>query len=256
MAGKANAWMPLYIGDYLADTMHLNGAQHGGYLLLLMHQWRTGPLPKDEAQLAAIARADPAAWRKSVWPVLRGFFQDLPEGYSQKRLAAEAGRVAGIKEKRAEAGGKGAETRWRKDGKCHPVAIDRPSPGRSQKPRQKMAIPQSQSETAPQSAQVPARGGMLDFGQHVTPDPKTGKPMVNGWELDTVGETILEAAGIDRSRWRGDFRPVIGWLRDDLDPGRIVALIRKRAASPSYSPPSSLQYFDRAVRQNLTGEAA
>lgn len=70
---KGDTWMPLYIGDYLADTMHLTGPEHGAYLLLLIYSWRSGPLRDDERALASIARTDLAAFRK-MWPTLRAFF--------------------------------------------------------------------------------------------------------------------------------------------------------------------------------------
>ncbi len=109
---RADAWMPLYIGDYLADTMHLSAVEHGAYLLLLMQQWRSGPLPDDDRHLAAIARVDLAAWKRQVGPTIRRFFEVTADGLVQKRLEAERQKAAAIIEKRATAGKKGAARRW------------------------------------------------------------------------------------------------------------------------------------------------
>lgn len=66
--------MPLFIGDYLGDTMHLSTTEHGAYLLLIMHYWRTGkPLPDGDEALSRIARLPREQW-DSMAPVIRAFF--------------------------------------------------------------------------------------------------------------------------------------------------------------------------------------
>jgi len=105
---KSEHWFPLYVADYLADTAHLSTAEHGAYLLLLMHQWRQGCVPNDEKQLSKITRQTVPEWRRMAETVL-AFFQerdgDLVQGRLERVRAeqaekrqrlSEAGRRAGI----------------------------------------------------------------------------------------------------------------------------------------------------------------
>lgn len=109
---SVEAYMPLFIGPYLADTMHLSRDQHGGYLLLLMAYWREGgPLPDDDAFLASVTKCSAAEWRK-MRPVLARFFQIVDGRWTQKRADVEIARAIELKTKRTEAGETGAKKRW------------------------------------------------------------------------------------------------------------------------------------------------
>lgn len=98
---NTDVWMPLRIGKYLGDTMHLNGAQHGAYLLLIMHYWINGPLDDDDAILCAIARTERKIWDKEVGPAVRRFFKLGDDGLlHQRRCDAEREKVQAISAKR------------------------------------------------------------------------------------------------------------------------------------------------------------
>lgn len=92
-------WMPLYVADYLADTGHLTAAEHGAYLLLIMHYWTRKGLPKDERQLARIARLSPEEWSASR-DTLAALFG---EGWTHKRIDGELARCDEISDKRRAA---------------------------------------------------------------------------------------------------------------------------------------------------------
>lgn len=67
-------YMPLYIADYLVDTVHLTTLEHGAYLLLIMHYWQTGkPLPNDDEFLMKIVRIHGNSWRKVKENILNMF---------------------------------------------------------------------------------------------------------------------------------------------------------------------------------------
>lgn len=127
MARKPDDWMPLQIGPYLADTTHLTRDQHGAYLLLLMAYWRRGgPLPADDARLAAIAKATPAEWRK-IKPVLLEFFREEDGAWHQKRADEELEKASRLTEAKAAAGRKGAEKKWQAHGTGDGTVMAEPS---------------------------------------------------------------------------------------------------------------------------------
>lgn len=101
---KKDLWMPLYVGDYLADTGHLTTTQHGAYLLLLMHYWRKRELPDDDKQLAAIAKLPLRIWLDGNKETIQAFFH---MGWRHKRLDAEIEKRSQVANARAIAGQKG-----------------------------------------------------------------------------------------------------------------------------------------------------
>lgn len=113
--GKTDIWMPVFIGDHLAETLHLTAAQHRGYFLLLMMAWRAGgALPDDDARLAAIARLSPAEWQENR-AVLAEFFTVADGLWRHESLAEEYARATDNKQKRSASGSKGAAKRWQTD---------------------------------------------------------------------------------------------------------------------------------------------
>ena len=105
--------MPLYIGDYLADTMHLSTQQHGAYLLLLFHLWRRGSLPDDDSALAKITGLSAKEW-SGTRAVLEPYFRVNEGSWQHNRVERERIRIATRQEKRGTRAKTAALTRWDK----------------------------------------------------------------------------------------------------------------------------------------------
>lgn len=91
--------MPLYIADYRNKTAHLTAAEHGAYLLLIMHYWVSKGLPADDGQVMRIAAMTPAEWKKSR-STLQAFFHD---GWRHERVDSELAKADEISSKRRAA---------------------------------------------------------------------------------------------------------------------------------------------------------
>jgi uncharacterized protein YdaU (DUF1376 family) len=113
-AGKTDIWMPVYIGDYLADTMHLSTEQHGAYLLLLFHLWRRGILQDDDAVLAQITGLPIKAW-SLCRAVLAEFFEIHDGQWHHRRVERERIKVSAKQQFNANRAKLGASSRWGKE---------------------------------------------------------------------------------------------------------------------------------------------
>lgn len=255
-------WMPLYIGDYLKDTGHLTAAEHGGYLLLLMHAWtHNGVLENDDFSLRATARLDSRDWKRSRDRLLAFFFL-TKEGYRHKRIEQELAVSRAKSAQRSVAGKASAEQRQRQregngrstgvqrelNGKVNetPTAAQRQSNINTTQSVESKLLLESQLPRTRVAKPVPKRtyGGLEE---HVSTD-HTGRPVVNGTYLDGATDNVLHAARISATSWPGNNRPLIKWLADGYEEPHIVATIERIAKRDGYNPPATLAYFDKPIR--------
>jgi uncharacterized protein YdaU (DUF1376 family) len=110
---KTDIWMPLYIGDYLADTSRLTTEQHGAYLLLLMDYWRSGRLPDNDQVLAQITKLSPDAW-SNARAMLEQFFSIEGGSWIHKRVEQELAQAVDNKAKNHQRAVDAANARWKK----------------------------------------------------------------------------------------------------------------------------------------------
>lgn len=88
---KVDIWMPVYIGDYLSDTMDLTTEEHGCYLLLLMHYWKKGQLTDDIGKLLKITGL--STEKKNILTgILNTYFQHEDNCFRHKRVEKELRR--------------------------------------------------------------------------------------------------------------------------------------------------------------------
>lgn len=102
-----DAYMRLYVGDWLVATAELSLEEQGAYLRILCHMWRRdGWLVLEPEKLARLLAVDRATWDR-LWATLKDFFTVDPDGglfFTQKRLLAE---LATAKEARTKASNAG-----------------------------------------------------------------------------------------------------------------------------------------------------
>lgn len=212
MNKKNDTWMPLYIGDYLADTSRLSTEQHGAYLLILMDYWRNGPPLDEDEELASITKLSAAQWRKHAAKI-RALF--TPEGgrLTQKRANAERAKAGLVSAERSVAGKKGAEARWgKKDSKPDSKADGKQMANAMAKPSQTDGPSQSQSEyradTPPEDPPTPAHApthvpaceaqGQVPQPEEAPAPPEPPAPLAQGTPYGAITRRLMDR-GIGRA---------------------------------------------------------
>lgn len=215
--------MPLYVADYLADTSHLNCAESGAYLHLIMHYWQKGGLPIEDKRLASIARATPEQW-SDMRDTIADFFGD---GWTHSRIDEELESARKAYERRAAAGRAGGKAKA--DGKqssSNAKAMPEQSQPQSQ---QKEEVANATSSPEPAKAAPVAVIGLptvSDGDFPVTADDiaewQTAFPAVAvRQQLASMRQWLL-ANTTKRKTARGMKRFVVSWLDRKQNEGGAV----------------------------------
>jgi len=123
-------WFPLYPTDFLADdkVSAMTTEEVGAYWLLLCYSWYQTPqgsIPDDDKILAGWTRSSPQGWAAIKKTVLSPFTLGSDGRHHQKRLKAEAKRIA----QKSKAQSDKARKRWDRPVKPDATAMPQHAPG-------------------------------------------------------------------------------------------------------------------------------
>jgi uncharacterized protein YdaU (DUF1376 family) len=229
--------MPIYIGDYLADTGHLSTAQHGAYLLLMMHYWRKGGLPDDDKQLSAIAKLPLRIWLDTK-ETIQAFFHD---GWKHKRIEGEIQKRLEVSEKRAAAGSKGGESRGKKEANASVLLEQNPS-------MLQLHIQKEDSEANASGAEAPDPRTRLFREGLAKIAAMTGKGQDSCRTF--VGKCLKEASD--------DASVVLGLIEDAernrvVDPGSWISARLKGSRNGTQAGNAIIRAADNLVARTIAG---
>lgn len=257
---KISTWMPLYIGDYLADTMRLSTVEHGAYLLLLMEYWRQGPLDNDDKALAGIAKLDRKVWEREVGPAVRRFFVLQDDGLlHQKRVDAERNKASINSAKKQAA----AQARWDKDD-AHQNAGGDPSGGANGHAYASACASQEDEQTACPYAGVPPSPSSSTEKKNKAPSlrsvpQKRRERLRDDWAPSEAGERFAQDQGLDIRSEAQKFRnhhTAKGSLMADWDAAWRTWCGNAQRFAPKAKPLPGQSPLDLMIRAERMAKAA
>ncbi len=229
--------LPLWTDAYIADTTHLSDAEHGRYLLMLMHLWRTPnkKFPNDDAWLARKFGRTEAEIRELFRPLLSEFFKSTGNWLYQARINREFSRVQAMSQ-RASARRSARHNAMKEnanysDSACSTAPVEQPEP-EPEPERKNISIPSeshsSDDETslAVEAYNDVARRKGLAICKKVTPDRRR-KLKLRLKECGGICEWNKALELMVLSKWlmgenRRGWRVSIDFL---LRPGRVARIV-------------------------------
>lgn len=196
-------FFPLAIDAYLADCSHLEDAEHGRYLLILMELWRAPRqrLPNDDAWLARRFRRSVERVQTELRPLIAEFCQCDGNWITQKRLSKEHARARGVTKQRSDA----AKSLWRKkkaeserisgEDTARIHSADEPTPTPTPTPTKKERSPTENGAEPPDTASIVfGQGREWLVRQSGKPDREC-RAMLGRWRGQYGDAALIEALG-------------------------------------------------------------
>jgi uncharacterized protein YdaU (DUF1376 family) len=188
---RTDLWMAFYINDYAGDTFHLNRAQHGSYLHMLMAAFKNaGWLPNDDGLLAQIAKCTPKEW-KAERALYAAFFQITDERWTHKRVTLEWEKAQRLTEQRRAAGAESAAKRQRQRNERSTSVATVMATDAQRNGRQSQSQPPTETNNLSVSDSAPARVTHTGWSAPIPEDWKPGEAALQRLRVgrpDLVGE--------------------------------------------------------------------
>ena len=119
--GTVDHYMPMFGRDFLASTAGWTAAERGHYFVLLIVQWEQGAIPDGLDRLELVSPGVTAAWA-----ILEPKFPAGDDGLRRnRRLEEHRVKAQELKDARSEAGKRGNDARWNRNGIANGSQTDR-----------------------------------------------------------------------------------------------------------------------------------
>lgn len=198
-------WMPLYIGDFIADTMHLGATETGIYIRLIMHCWQHGTIPRDRRQLALIAHCDTRLWRQYEGTILHFFDVVDASTAHHPRVTSELHRYSEISNKR-----KGAAEQMHKNKDANDMQMLPQS--QSHKKEKKETEPIGSGADAPSDPRKALfNEGLSKLAAITGKTPNSCRSLVGRW-LSAVADEAVHILGWIEEAERNRVADPVGWI--------------------------------------------